>query len=71
MSNLVSKGKELFEFFDLNEDGYLSKGEFISVVEVLKGEAGIRASKDYFEALDLNKDNRISYDEFVKILENA
>ena len=71
MSDLVKKGKELFDFFDLNKDGYLSRGEFISVVDVLMGETGMRAGKGYFEALDLNKDNRISYDEFVKILEDA
>ncbi len=70
MIDLLSKGKELFDFFDLNKDGYLSRGEFVSVVEVLIGEVGMGVSKEHFLAVDLNKDNRISYDEFIKILEN-
>jgi len=69
MSGLLKNAKETFDFFDLNKDGYLSKGEFVSVVNILNGEIGVGASKEYFEKADLNGDNKISFGEFKKILE--
>ena len=66
---LASRAKELFELFDTNQDGYISRSEFVSVVDVLLGEHGTGVSRPYFLEADKNSDNKISYDEFVVMLE--
>jgi len=63
MSNL----KELFEFFDRNSDGVISRSELIELVEVLLGEHGIGKSSKVMKEFDIDQNGVIDFDEF-KIL---
>ena len=60
--------RHLFDQFDTNYDGYLSKGEFVFFArEVLKiFERG--GSNKLFKISDLNFDERISLEEFIEII---
>ena len=66
--NLLSKADELFAFYDANNDGVISRGEFVLVVETLIGEKGQGVSNPYFLEADRNSDNKISYSEFLELL---
>ncbi|MEN1726983.1 MAG: EF-hand domain-containing protein [Pseudomonadota bacterium] len=61
--------KALFEEFDRNGDGRLSRGEFIELVRYLLGEHGIQTSSKIFERYDANHDNGITPDELVALVE--
>lgn len=62
--------KNLFDSYDSNSDGFLSKGEFVAFSkEVLRiSEQG--GSNVVFKESDLNLDSRISFEEFVDMMEN-
>jgi Ca2+-binding EF-hand superfamily protein len=64
----MKKIRHLFDQFDTNHDGYLSKGEFVFFArEVLKiFERG--GSNKLFKISDLNVDEKISLEEFIKIV---
>lgn len=66
--DLTNRAKELFKFFDVNGDGFISRGEFVTVVEILLGEKGLGASVPHFSNADKNSDNKISFDEFIELL---
>jgi Ca2+-binding EF-hand superfamily protein len=57
--------KELFDFFDKNSDGYISKKELIELVEVLLNEKGLGKSSQVLKEFDFNHDNKIDFDEFA------
>jgi Ca2+-binding EF-hand superfamily protein len=61
--------KSIFDSYDSNSDGFLSKGEFVAFSkEVLRiSEQG--GSNFVFKESDLNLDNRISFEEFVNLME--
>ena len=59
---------ELFDIFDVNNDGVISRGEFISLVECLLHERGFHFSSDIFERFDANHDNAISREEMINRL---
>lgn len=61
MNNL----KELFEFFDKNHDGYISKSELIELVDVLLDEKGLMKSTQILNEFDFNNDKKIDFDEFL------
>ncbi|MEE4296211.1 MAG: EF-hand domain-containing protein [Wenzhouxiangella sp.] len=61
--------KALFEEFDRNGDGKLSRGEFVEVVRYLLGEHGIQTSSRIFERFDSNHDNGITPEELVDLIE--
>jgi len=61
--------KNLFEEFDRNGDGKLSRGEFVDLVRYLLGEHGIQTSSRIFERFDTNHDNGITPDELVDLVE--
>ncbi len=60
----MEKLEELFEFFDKNSDGYISKMELIELVEVLLNEKGLGKSSKILQEFDFNQDNKIDFDEF-------
>ncbi len=59
---------ELFDVFDVNKDGVISKGEFISLAESLLHEKGFNFSSDIFKQFDANHDNAISKDELIELV---
>ena len=59
---------ELFDVFDINGDGVISRGEFIALAESLLYEKGVRFSSDIFKQFDANHDNVISRDELVDLV---
>ncbi|OAB57890.1 hypothetical protein AY599_05385 [Leptolyngbya valderiana BDU 20041] len=62
--------KALFDEFDRNGDGRLSRGEFAQLVRYLLGEHGIQTSSKIFEQFDANHDNGITPDELVNLVED-
>ena len=61
---ISARAKELYDFYDSNQDGYISRGEFILVVDTLFGEKGLSISSRKFDESDLDSNNQISFDEF-------
>ncbi len=59
---------ELFDVFDVNNDGVISKGEFISLAECLLHKKGFNFSSDIFKQFDANHDNSISRDELIELV---
>ena len=59
---------ELFDVFDVNKDGVISKGEFISLAECLLHKKGFNFSSDIFKRFDENHDNAISRDEMINLV---
>ena len=60
---------ELFDVFDENGDGVISRGEFVALVDSLldKDEIGLSASA-IFTKFDANHDNVISREELVEMI---
>ena len=59
---------ELFDVFDVNNDGVISKGEFIALAECLLHKKGLNFSSDIFKQFDANHDNAISRDELIEMV---
>jgi len=59
---------ELFDIFDVNQDGVISKGEFIALAEALLHQKGLRFSSDIFKQFDKNHDNVISREELIDLV---
>ena len=59
---------ELFDIFDVNKDGVISRGEFISLAESLLHKQGLNFSSDIFKQFDANHDNVISRDELIELV---
>lgn len=59
----------LFEEFDTNRDGMISRREFVDLVRYLLGEHGIAVSARIFDKFDTDHDNAISRDELVKLVD--
>jgi len=59
---------ELFDVFDVNKDGVISKGEFIALAEALLHKQGMNFSSDIFKEFDENHDNVISKDEMINLV---
>ena len=59
---------ELFDIFDANNDGVISKGEFISLADCLLHEKGFNFSSNIFKRFDANHDNAISRDELIDLV---
>jgi Ca2+-binding EF-hand superfamily protein len=56
--------KEMFEYFDRNSDGVISKSELIELVEVLLNEKGLGCSSKILKEFDLDHNGVIDFDEF-------
>ena len=59
---------ELFDLFDVNNDGVISRGEFVALAEALLHEKGMNFSSDIFKQYDKNHDNVISRDELINLV---
>lgn len=59
---------ELFDVFDVNNDGAISRGEFIALAECLLHEKGFQFSSNIFKQFDENHDNVISKDELISLI---
>jgi len=59
---------ELFEVFDENNDGVISRREFIALAENLLHEKGVGFSSDIFRQFDANHDNVISREELIDMI---
>ena len=59
---------ELFDVFDINQDGVISRGEFVSLAESLLHQKGMNFSSDIFKHFDTNHDNVISRDELIEMI---
>ena len=55
---------ELFEFFDKNSDGVISRSELIELVEVLLSEKGIGKSTKIMKEFDIDQNGVIDFQEF-------
>lgn len=59
---------ELFDVFDVNNDGVISRGEFIALAEALLHKQGMNFSSDIFKQFDTNHDNVISRNELIEMV---
>ena len=59
---------ELFDDFDENKDGVISRREFVALVESLLHQKEIGFSSDLFRKFDTNHDNVISKEELIDMI---
>jgi guanylate cyclase activator 1 len=59
---------ELFDVFDENRDGVISRREFVALVDSLLHQKEIGFSSDIFRRFDTNHDNVISKDELIDMI---
>ncbi len=58
----------LFEEFDDNDDGKISRREFIELRKCLLGDHGVETSSKIFDHFDSDHDNHISRDELIELV---
>ena len=66
--NIEELVAELFEEFDENKDGVISRREFVALVESLLHKREIGFSSDIFRKFDSNHDNVISREELIDMI---
>lgn len=59
---------ELFDVFDVNNDGKISRGGFVGLAECLLFTKGVKFSSDIFKKYDANHDNFISREELIDLV---
>ena len=59
---------ELFEIYDTNQDGVISRGEFVGLIDCLLNEKGVHVSSEIFNQFDANHDGVISKDELLVLI---
>ncbi|MDO6426324.1 MULTISPECIES: EF-hand domain-containing protein [Thalassotalea] len=59
---------ELFEVFDEDKDGEISRSEFVELIDVLLQDKGIRMCESIFKRFDTNHDNSISKEELKEMV---
>ena len=58
----------LFEEFDTNNDGVISRAEFVDLIDCLLGKHGVMTRNEIFDEFDANHDNVISRDELADLI---
>jgi len=66
--NIEQMVAELFDEFDVNKDGVISRGEFVALAECLLHEKGLNFSSSIFKKYDANHDNVISREELIDLV---
>jgi len=66
--NIEQMVAELFDVFDVNNDGVISRSEFIALAESLLYEKDLQFSSNIFNQFDANHDNKISKDEMIDLV---
>jgi Ca2+-binding EF-hand superfamily protein len=66
--NIEQMVAELFDVFDEDNDGVISRREFIALAENLLHQKGIGFSSDIFKKFDVNHDNVISREELIDMI---
>ncbi len=59
---------ELFEIYDKNQDGVISRGEFIELIDCLLDEKGAHVSSQLLARFDTNHDGVISKSELLAMI---
>ena len=59
---------ELFEIFDTNKDGTISRREFVDLIDCLLQEKGIKMCESIFKKFDSDHDNSISKEELTNLI---
>ena len=66
--NIEELVDELFDEFDEDRDGVISRREFIALAESLLHQKGMGFSSDLFKQFDANHDNKISKEELIDMI---
>ena len=66
--NIEEMVAELFDVFDVNNDGVISRGEFVALAECLLHKSEFNFSSDIFKQFDANHDNVISKEEMIDLV---
>lgn len=66
--NIEEMVAELFDVFDENGDGVISRREFVALARHLLHEEGIGFASDIFNHFDKNHDNAISREELIDMI---
>lgn len=59
---------ELFDVFDVNNDGVISRGEFVALAKSLLDNDELSLSSEIFKQFDANHDNVISKEEMIDLV---
>jgi Ca2+-binding EF-hand superfamily protein len=62
--------KKLFDFFDKNSDGVISRSELIELVDVLLDQHGIGKSSKVMKEFDIDQNGVIDFEEFELLYDN-
>ena len=66
--NIEELVAELFDVFDVNNDGVISRTEFIALAKSLLYEQDLQLSSEIFKQFDTNHDNQISKEELLALV---
>ncbi len=66
--NIEELVAELFEEFDENKDGVISRREFVALIESLLQQEEVGFSSNIFKRFDANHDNVISREELIDMI---
>ena len=59
---------ELFEVFDVDQDGVINRREFVELIDCLLHDKGIAMCETIFHKFDKNHNNSISKDELTEMI---
>lgn len=66
--NINELAAELFDVFDEDRDGVISRREFVALIESLLDKQEVGFSSNIFDQFDANHDNVISREELIDMI---